>query len=338
MKIAYEIERLSTKGGIERILTDRVNYMAEVWGWDIYVLVLLKETEEPWYKLSSKVHVEYLNVGTSGLMMCAEALWKLDKAVRRIKPDVYVTFQSIGAISCMLRTHSVPTVYEAHGARSRMPHPLAMTMAERYADVVVVLGERQKNDYRKARRLAVIPNFTMMTPKAMPDYASEVAVAAGRVCYQKNFERLESLWGKVQETFPQWQLRVHHDTKDMAAAYQEGSVLVMTSRFEGFPMVLIEAMTCGLPCVAFDCPYGPSELIEDGKTGYLIPYDDDQMFMDKLSYLMRHPEIRRRMGEEARKSVERFSVESVMAKWKKLYEGFGQNKPAHDKDGVRIVG
>ena len=111
----------------------------------------------------------------------------------------------------------------------------------------------------------------------------------------------------------------------MLAAYQEGSIFALTSRFEGFSLVLVEAVACGLPCIAFDCPYGPRELIEDGKTGYLIPYDDDQMFIDKLSYLMQHPEVRQRMGEEARKSVARFSVDSVMKKWKEFYE-----RLAHD--------
>lgn len=325
MKIAYEIERLSTNGGIERILTDRVNYMAEVWGWDIYILVLLKETEEPWYKLSSKVHVEYLNVGTSGLMMCAEALWKLNKTIKRIKPDIYVTFQSIGAMSCMLRTHSVPTVYEAHGPRNCMPHPFAMSVAERFASAVVVLLEQHRKDYAKAKTVEVIPNFTTMTPVTSPDYSGNVVVSAGRVCFEKNFERLETLWGKVREQFPNWKLIIHHDTRDMLAAYQEGSIFALTSRFEGFSLVLVEAMACGLPCIAFDCPYGPRELIENGKTGYLIPYDDDQMFIDKLSYLMQHPEVRQRMGEEARKSVARFSVDSVMKKWKEFYE-----RLAHD--------
>lgn len=325
MKIAYEIERLSTKGGIERILTERVNYMAEVWGWEVYLLVLLKETEEPWYKLSPKVHVEYLNVGTSGLLMCAEALWKLNKAVRRIKPDLYVTFQTIGALSCLLRTHGIPTIYEAHGPRNSMPHPLAMTIAERYASVVTVLLEQYRKSYAKAKAVEVIPNFTMMNPDTSLDYTSKVVVAAGRRCPQKNFERLETLWESISECHSDWQLHLHHDTRDMVAAYQEGSIFVMTSRYEGFPLVLIEAMACGLPCVAFDCATGPKEIIEDGKTGYLIPYNDDKMFIEKLTYLMQHPEVRRSMGEEARRSVRKFSAESVMKKWKEFYERLANN-------------
>ena len=84
-------------------------------------------------------------------------------------------------------------------------------------------------------------------------------------------------------------------------------------------MVLIEAMMCGLPVVAFDCPYGPRAIIEDGKTGYIISYEDDAMFVEKLSYLIEHPEVRERMGNAAKESVKKFSQEEIMNKWKILY-------------------
>ena len=322
MKIVYEIERLSTNGGIEHILTDRINYMAEKWGWDITILVIMKEAHKPYYKLSPKVKIEYLNVTTSGIIMCMEALWKLNKVVKRIKPDIYVTFQTIGALSCLMKTHKTTTIYEAHGTREFMPHPMAMMIAERCADAIVVLTKYHRVEYSKAKHIEVIPNFTTMQPQTETDYQSKKVISAGRRCYEKNFERLESIWDRIKEKYPDWQLDIHHDTKDMISAYLEGSIYVMTSRFESFGMVFIEAMSCGLPCIAFDCPYGPREIIEDGKTGYLIPYEDDGMFIEKLTYLMEHPEVREQMGRAAKESVKRFSVTSVMQKWKQFYEGF----------------
>lgn len=319
MKIVFEIERLSTNGGIEHILTDRINYMVEEWGWDVTIVVLLYEEEEPYYKLSPKVKIVRLNVKTHGLLMCLQALWRLNKVVRRIKPDIYTTIQSIGALSCLFNTHRVTTIYEAHGTRARMPHPIPLMIAERFADAVVVLTKYHKTEYSKAKHIEIIPNFTTMRPTSEPDYNNKVIVAAGRRCYEKNFERLEAIWAKIKERHPEWQLNIHHDTKDMVSAYHEGSIYVMTSRFEGFPMVLIEAMTCGLPIVAFDCPYGPREIINDGQTGCLIPYDDDDMFIEKLAYLMEHPEERERMGRNAKESVKRFSAKDVMEKWMAFY-------------------
>lgn len=320
MKVVYEIERLSTNGGIERILTYRMNYMAEEWGWDIIVITLLEKDVPPHYPLSSKVKVIGLDIKRGGLLMCAEAIWKLNKVVRQLNPDIYVTFQTIGALSCLFRSHKTKTIYEAHGARKYANHPLSQYVAEWFADVITVLTKRQKEDFPKAKRVEVISNFTLLKPVAQPDYNSKIIVAAGRESYQKNFERLEKLWNKLSDAYPDWQLKIHHETRDMAVAYQEGSLLVMTSRFEGLPMVLIEAMVCGLPIIAFDCPYGPCDIIEESKTGYLIPYDDDEMFIEKLSYLMEHPEVREEMGRAAQESVKRFSFETIMAKWKKLYE------------------
>ena len=319
MKIVYEIEHLSTNGGIEHILTDRINYMAEKWGWDITIIILLEEDENTYYHLSGKVNIIRLGIKSSGLLMCAQALWKLNKTVKELQPDIYVTFQTIGALSCLLRTHKTKTIYEAHGTRSCMPHPLAMRIAERFADTVVVLSSSHAKDYPKAKFLAIIPNFTLISPKRLPDYQSRTVMAAGRICYEKNFERLEALWKKVQTRNPDWQLKIHHNTQDIVSAYLESSILVMTSRFEAQPMVLIEAMTCGLPVIAFDCPHGPRDIIEDGKTGFLIPYDDDDMFIEKLIYLMEHPNIREQMGKAAKESVKRFEVNDIMQKWKKLY-------------------
>ena len=185
MKILYEIERLSTNGGLERILTDRMNYMAEEWGWDITVITLLEQDCQPYYRLSTKVDVVGLGVTSSGLMMCAKSLWKLNKVVKRLKPDIYVTFQTIGALSCLFRTHKTLTVYEAHGTRAYIQHPLAMDIAERFADAIVVLSDSHAKDYPKAKHIAVIPNFTLFAPKSSPNYQSKIVMAVGRRCFEK---------------------------------------------------------------------------------------------------------------------------------------------------------
>ena len=318
MKIVYEIERLSTSGGIERILTDRLNYMTEYWGWDITVITLLEKNCEQFYKLSPKVNVIGLGIKSKGLIMCIEALWTLNKVIKKINPDIYVTFQTIGALSCLFKTHKTYTIYESHLTRMYMPHSIAISIAERFADKIVVLTQGQKKEFPKAKSIQVIPNFSLISPITLPDYNSKIIVAAGRKCHQKNFERLHSLWNKVQRRKSDWQLKIHHNTKNMASAYAEGSIFVFTSRFEGFGLVLIEAMQCGLPCIAFDCPYGPREIIEDGKTGFLIPYNDDALFIEKLTFLMENPKEREQMGRAALESAKRFDKEKIMNQWKEL--------------------
>ena len=101
---------------------------------------------------------------------------------------------------------------------------------------------------------------------------------------------------------------------------------VLTSKAEGFSLTTLEAQQMGLPVVAFDCPYGPSDIVIDGETGYLIPLtvngseqEADKMFVEKLTYLMDHPEARQKMGTAAQKASQRFNKERIMNQWLKLF-------------------
>ena len=320
MRIVYEIERLSTNGGIERILTAKTSYMAEQWGWDITILVLYKGCENSFFPLSPKVRVECLNITpTYNIFTVPLALYRLNNAVLRLKPDIYITFQHIGAVSCLLNTHHTKTIYESHGVKQKMIHPLAINIAERHADAIVALTHSNATNFTNAKKIVVIPNFCALPiGQKTINYNLKQIVSLGRDCEEKDFPRMRRLWNLVSTKHPEWHLSIHHDTEDVISAYLSGSIFIMTSRFEGFPLVLIEAMQCGLPCIAFDCPYGPRELIKDGENGFLIPYDNDALFIEKLTFLMENPEERKKMGIVAKESVKRFDKEKIMSQWKKL--------------------
>ena len=100
---------------------------------------------------------------------------------------------------------------------------------------------------------------------------------------------------------------------------QNSSVFVLPSRYEGFGLVLIEAMTNGLPCISFDCPYGPSDIINDGEDGFLIPNGNIQAMADKICYLIENEEERKEMGREAHQSAMRYAPENIMPMWEKLF-------------------
>ena len=106
----------------------------------------------------------------------------------------------------------------------------------------------------------------------------------------------------------------------MEEKYAESSIFVLSSRYEGFGMVLIEAMSFGIPCVSFDCNYGPSDIIKDGEDGFLIKNGDEKDFAQKLQELMRDENLRKEMGEKARVNVERFLPEHVVKKWDELFK------------------
>lgn len=102
--------------------------------------------------------------------------------------------------------------------------------------------------------------------------------------------------------------------------YLESSIYAMSSRFEGFGMVLIEAMACGVPCVSFDCPYGPADVIKDGEDGFIVRYLDCKELADKICFLIENEETRKLMGRKARENIRRYSRETVMGKWTELFE------------------
>lgn len=320
MKIVYVIEQLSIIGGIERILTYKMNYLAENTAHEIILILVWRDDKPIAFPLSDKIRIIRLNVpqikGGAGELW---ALHRYNKCIQRIKPDITDLVWVFGAFVGAFGKHVGKTIYELHLAATKIKHGWLNKIMQRRVDSVVTLTSADAAYFTKAKRVEVIPNFTLMRFPSPPDYNNKVIVCVGRVDYQKNFPRLYSLWDKISPSHPDWQLRLHHDTIDIESAYLEGSIYVMTSRYEGFGMVLIEAMTCGLPCVAFDCPNGPRDIIEDGKTGYLIPYDDDAMFIEKLTYLMKHPKERERMGKAAKERVKRFDVEAIMQKWEDLY-------------------
>ncbi len=113
---------------------------------------------------------------------------------------------------------------------------------------------------------------------------------------------------------------------DIENKYIDSSFFVLSSRFEGFGMVLIEAMSCGLPVISFDCPDGPSDIIQDGEDGFLIQNGNIEELAEKIEYLIEHDALRPIMGRAARTNVQKYSKETVMSEWKKLFDGLVRHK------------
>ena len=108
-------------------------------------------------------------------------------------------------------------------------------------------------------------------------------------------------------------------TEDIAEEFAKSSIYVMSSRYEGFGLVLAEAMSCGLPCISFDCPYGPREIITDGEDGLLADDGNIENLAKKLEHLMSNEELRIEMGTMAIQNISRFKPDSIMAQWINLF-------------------
>lgn len=212
-------------------------------------------------------------------------------------------------------------------------------------DRFVVLTNEDAGLWGEMPGIRVIPNAANFIADKYSDCSAKRVIAVGRLDYQKSFDRLILVWEKVHQQMPDWRLdifgqgewkeklqqmidekglgenvKLNAPTKQIGKEYAESSMLVMSSHYEGFPMVMIEAMACGLPAVCFDFKCGPRDIIEEGENGLIVPDGDIAGLADALVRLMKDDELRKRMGENAKKVVETYSEEKVMAKWVNLYE------------------
>ena len=220
----------------------------------------------------------------------------------------------------------------------------SLTCSARHFDLLVTLNDEDMKDWAEYVKTTVISNVVHLNPtNKISDSASKRIIFVGRYTEQKGIDELFKVWQIVHFKHPDWHLdlygeghlmgnllyeakrlnigiEVHKPDKDIFSRYLESSIFVLTSIFEPFGLVMPEAMSCGLPVVAFDCPYGPKDIIEDGKTGFLIPNRDISLYAEKVCDLIESYNLRKKMGEAAVVSSQRFSYDKVMPQWKGLFE------------------
>jgi glycosyltransferase involved in cell wall biosynthesis len=215
-------------------------------------------------------------------------------------------------------------------------------------DALAVLTEGDRDDY--GALLAGAPTRIVRIPNAVPRLGGGIApldarvvAAAGRLNSQKGFDLLIPAFARVVERRPDWQLRIYGRgseraalrqmaldrglaehvlfmgaTRELGEALAGASLFALSSRFEGFGMVIVEAMSKGLPVVSFDCPRGPSEIIEPGVDGLLVAAEDVDALGDAMLELIEDDERRRRMGAAALEKARRFELGAVGAAWEEL--------------------
>ena len=232
-------------------------------------------------------------------------------------------------------------------------------------DKFVVLTEEDKGYWGDMPNIQVIPNAALFMADRYADMSRKRVIAVGRLDYQKGFDRLIDAWQIVCSTglFQEWRLDIfgqgewkdmlkarikeyglqnslhlNEPTKEIAKEYADSSMLVMSSNYEGFPMVMIEAMACGLPVVTFDFKCGPRDIIKDEENGLIVPDGDIQALADAMMRLMANESLRQTMSVEARKVTETYSEEVVMRKWGELFDEVSGERLAVSGEGLAVSG
>ncbi|UKK60388.1 glycosyltransferase family 4 protein [Prevotella communis] len=374
MKITYIYTALVTRGGADRVITNKANWLAEH-GYDVMIVTDTQLGREPIYPLSPKVVLHDLAIDFSleyGHSLPVRAWWyfKLMRQYRKKLTEVLMKRQSDVVITTLGRDLDFLTkikdgsvkIGESHIARqfSRNFHlmeqkgGLHKMIAQRWRkkqekdvsklDALVLLTREDANSWKGVTNTFVIPNPTPFYPEESSTCESHKAICVGRLNEQKGYVYLIDAWTIVSKRHPDWilnaygsgeikeqlQMRIdekgvsnslilNEPTSDIIGKYLESSIYIMSSRFEGFPMVLLEAMSCGLPCVSFDCPNGAKDIIEDGRNGFLVGYLNVEQLADNICKLIENESLRKEMSNHAREDVKHYLPTEIMKLWERLF-------------------
>ncbi|MBR3078930.1 MAG: glycosyltransferase family 4 protein [Prevotella sp.] len=215
----------------------------------------------------------------------------------------------------------------------------------RQLDRMIVLTEKDRKTWTELDNVMAISNPLPMMPKSVSSLTEKRVIAVGRYYQEKGFDLLLEAWSKVYKNHPDWRLEIFGDgdkeyyeairdklgvpasccilngrTNQIELEYLKSSIYVCSSRFEGFGMVIVEAMACGLAVVSFDCPWGPSSIIADGEDGILVENGNIDKMAEALAALMDNPEKQRMLSNHAVRNVQRFQMDNIAEQWKVLFE------------------
>ena len=283
-------------------------------------------------------------------------LRRLRRFVARERPDRILSFIDATNVLTLLAAKGtgIPVVVSERidPSRHKIPGPWRILRRLTYPWArAIVLQTQAAAAYFPASwasRIVVVPNPVSAIPAAAPRAAQRrkdrgLVVGLGRLERQKGFDLLIRAFAAIARERPDWDAVILGDgperdalaveiaragltgrislpgrESDAVGALRRADLFVLSSRYEGFPNALCEAMACGLPVVAFDCPSGPAEIVRDGVDGLLVPAEDIGALSEAMARLIADPEGRRRMGARAAEVSDRFSLERIASLWERI--------------------
>lgn len=359
MKLLYIVSKVNNAGGVARVFSIKLNYLIENFGYEVHVLTQNKGNFPLFYSFHEKIVFHDMILEGSIFSFFNSYRKSLKNNAESIKPDIIIVSDNglKAYLIPFILSNKIPIVFECHGSKfvelkflkknyvsqvkSYFKYLFKDFCSNKFSKFVALSNENLKEWNLKDGM--VIPNPSWMETEKVSNLKSKKVIAVARNSYEKGLDRLLVIWKKVVVKHPDWILEIYGESvidlsslirnldlennvnlnepvKNIADKYLFSSVYVMTSRSEGFPMVLLEAMASGLPCIAYDCPSGPRAIIEDGKNGFLVKDGNVDSFVEKLEKLIENENLRIEMGKKANESTKKYKIETIMQQWKSLFE------------------
>ena len=344
MKIVFVISSLSS-GGAERVLSMLANYFAKKH--DVFIITF--SNEDSFYKLNERIrHIKLDLLKNSknifeSIKNTIKRLFVLKKTLKEIDADVNISFMThtniLSIVSSKLNKQKIiiseRTVYDFYSSEMvdflrRLFYPFSnLLITQTYSD---------KKNYNFMKNVKVIYNPLELPPIQIK--RENIILAVGRLDKQKGFDKLVEAFSQIDSDG--WKLCIAGDgvekknlldqidrlkldnvefigkRKDIFEWYAKSSIFVLSSEKEGFPNVLLEAMGSGCACISFDCPSGPSEIIENGENGILVEKQNVKKLASQIQRLINDKDVREKLGSKAMKAKEKYSIEKIANQWEVL--------------------
>lgn len=276
----------------------------------------------------------------------------LRNAIINSNPDVVISFMSRINIITLLATRwlKIPVIISERSNPEKSYLSWNWQQLRKwtyaFADKIVFQTQRARDYFpiKLQNQSCIIPNMVILPPiKKQSDekfLTKRSLISMGRFVPEKGFDLLLKAFAKLKDNYPEWTLTILGDGKlrpeleslrnqlglsdrvyfpgmvnDIYAFLQQADIFIMSSRFEGFPNAICEAMACGLPVISTDCPSGPREIIRDGIDGILVPNEDISALAAAIEKLISHEQERNALAVRALEVTERFSIKKIMGMW-----------------------
>lgn len=368
MKIVYCIAGLYNSAGMERVITNKANYLVNH-GHDVYIITAEQKGRNCYYELDERIVLYDLDINyaedKSLLSKLCYAIPKRTKHYKRlssllfkIKADIVITTFGNEFFFLYKINDGSKKVAEIHFCKDyrlkrnrlgfwRVIDYIKTKQESRLVnkyDSFVTLTNEDIYNWDCITNIQSIPNPLTHVPVNVSDLTTKNILVVGRLSYQKGIDRLLEIWKDVSPMYPDWSLHIygsgelesqilnqihkynlnhttfiHRPISNISRAYLNSSCYLMTSRYEGLPMVMLEAMSYGLPVISYACPCGPKDLIINGINGYIIDDGDSNAFKERLIEIIGCEQSRKKLGANARNSVLRFKIDVIMQLWENLF-------------------
>lgn len=370
MKIIFCIRGTFNSGGMEKVLSQKINYFYEKLGCECLIVTTDQKKRKDFFYFNENIKKIDLDINyeeNKGSFLKKTIFFiikqfihkkRLKKIILKERPEVIISMGDEEKLFLPKIKGKTKTILEHHffkefkilesekksflyKVRAKILSKLEGKLIRKYDEFLVLTQEDKK--YYNDERVKVINNALADYPKNIANLEAKKIISVGRLEYEKGFDILIEIWKKIAKKYPDWSLDIYGEgelreelqkkidesdlsnsiflkgrEKNIQDKYLKASIYVMSSRYEGFGMVLVEAQACGLPIVSFDCPCGPKDIISNGKDGFLCKFGDIEEMASRISYLIENEEVRKIMGRKARENSLKFTEERIMKKWEDL--------------------